>query len=59
MSRQLAISAAFSVFATAAVALFAAHGGPRVVHERLTGAPTYAEAPALSLQLPKLPLIAS
>ncbi|MBO9499811.1 MAG: hypothetical protein J7496_15920 [Novosphingobium sp.] len=57
MSRQLAISAGFSVVATLAVALFAATGGAAAAHHRLTGAPAYAEAPAL-LPQPKLPLIA-
>ena len=57
MSRQLAISAAFSVLATLAVAVFAASGGAAAGHHRLTGAPAYAEAPAF-LPQPKLPLIA-
>ncbi|WEK47913.1 MAG: hypothetical protein P0Y56_06350 [Candidatus Andeanibacterium colombiense] len=57
MSRQLAISAAFSVFATAALALFAANGGPEAAHEKLTGASTFVEAPAELTQMPKLPAL--
>jgi hypothetical protein len=57
MSRQFAISSAFSVFATAAVALFAAAGGSQAAHETVTGAPTFVEAPAQISQLPKLPAL--
>lgn len=51
MSRQLRISSAFSIAAMAALALFAATGGPEAAREKLTGAPAYAEAPALMPQL--------
>lgn len=57
MSRQFAISSAFSLFATAAVALFAAADGPQAAHETLTGASTFAEAPARISQLSKLPAL--
>ncbi len=57
MSKQLAISSAFSVFATAALALFAAAGGPPADHESMTGAPISIEAPALPAAMPALPIL--
>ena len=59
MSKQLAISAAFSVFAMAAFALFATVGDSQrltgaEVAGNGTGAPIRIEAPA-DLQLPDLP----
>mgnify|MGYP006870681020 CR=1 FL=1 len=59
MSRQLAISSAFSVFAMAAFALFATMGeAPRQadIARNATGAPIEIEAPA-DLQLPDLPAL--
>lgn len=56
MSRQLRISSAFSLAAMLALALFAATGGPEAAHEKLTGAPAFAEAPALMPELPALSL---
>lgn len=57
MSKQLALSAAFSVFAMAAFALFATTGDSQRltgVAENLAGAPIQIEAPA-DLPLPDLP----
>jgi len=46
MSKQLTVSAAFSIFATALMALFAATGGPDTPAHKVTGAPIVIEAPA-------------
>jgi hypothetical protein len=56
MSRQLRIASTFSLAATLALALFAATGGSEAVREKLTGAPAFAEAPALMPDLPALSL---
>lgn len=57
MSKQLAISSAFSIFATAAVALFAASGGTDAQSHMLAGAPIEIKAPAELPQLPELPAL--
>ena len=58
MSKQLAISSAFSVFAMAAFALFATPGGDgaraQLAPETITGTSIAIEAPAI-LQLPATP----
>jgi hypothetical protein len=54
MSKRLAISSAFSVFATAALALFAAAGGPEAARQNIAGAPIEIKAPTELSQLPKL-----
>jgi hypothetical protein len=59
MSKQLSISARFSILATAAVALYAAAGGPAAARERLTGASNHAEAPALSPAIPAFSLFSN
>ena len=48
MSKQLSISAAFSIFAMAAFMLFA----PSAPHINETGAPVAAAAPAFEVSLP-------
>jgi len=57
MSKQLAVSAAFSVFAMAAFALFATPDHARMSAQKVTGANAYASAPALDRHLPALPFI--
>ena len=54
MSKQLAISAAFSVFAMAAFTLFATSGDMASARNGMTGAPISVEAPAFSFKLPEL-----
>jgi len=56
MSKQLAVSSAFSVFAMAAFALFAAAGGARTDSQSIAGTPIMIEAPALP-QLPAMPAL--
>ncbi|KPL68522.1 hypothetical protein SZ64_10650 [Erythrobacter sp. SG61-1L] len=66
MSKQLALSAAFSIFAMAAFALcttpsaFDADAGALgaiAVRESIAGAPIEIEAPANLLQLPEIPAL--
>ncbi len=57
MSKQLAISAAISVFATAAFALLATPDQSILGGESMTGAKSHVSAPALDRQQPALPLI--
>ena len=59
MSKQLTISAGFSIFATAALALFAATGGPDMPVHKMTSAPIAIEALADLVQLPKLSLLSN
>ena len=57
MSKQLAISSAFSIFATAAVALFATSDGVDVQSHMIAGAPIEIKAPAELPQLPEFPAL--
>ena len=57
MSKQLAISSAFSIFATAAVALFATSGGSDAQSNTLAGAAIEITAPAELPQMPELPAL--
>ena len=59
MSKQLAISAACSVFVMAAFALFATDEGARTQQETATGAKTVISAPAFDRHLPALPFTGS
>lgn len=58
MSRQLAISAAFSTFAMAAFALFASPLAALQGHDSNAGAPKMLEAPAFA-GLPEVPALPS
>ena len=57
MSRQLAVSAALSVLAMAAFALFQGSGAEQRSAATITGAETIAAAPAFDRQLIALPRI--
>ncbi len=52
MSKQLAISAVFSVFAMASFVLFATDGSASLHDHSVTGAEAFASAPALDRLLP-------
>jgi hypothetical protein len=58
MSKQLALSSAFSIFAMAAFALHAGASDGRDSAQRITGAPIEIEAPAM-LQLTASPSLLS
>jgi len=55
MSRQLALSAAFSIFAMAAFAIFATVKDSGYAGEGASGAPMNVEAPVDLSRLPRLP----
>lgn len=57
MSKQLAISAAFSAFAMSAFVLFGTGEQPRGYQPQQTGAAIQITAPALDRTLPALPII--
>lgn len=58
VSRQLALSAAFSVFAMAAFALFATPEGMAIAGANETGAKAIASAPVIEKAFAALPFIA-